>query len=135
MRRYRVLVVDDNEANRLICREIFEHLGCVVNAVEGGEAALTLVASISFDLICLDRFMPGMFGDEVAVRLPAELFVDAWSTEASNLSPRFDGVLPKPITIAAAAGVLARAIAARESRLRSGRLPRSSRRAERSQDS
>jgi CheY-like chemotaxis protein len=118
MRKLRVLAVDDNQFNLRICREIFEHLGCDVDVVGSGEAALELVSVNHYDMICLDRFMPGLPGDEVAARLPTELFVVAWSTETANLPPRYNQVLPKPVSIAAAAGVLARAISTAPLKLR-----------------
>ena len=107
---YRVLVVDDNFHNRVVFREIFEHLGCAVNAVDCGEAALASLATNVYDLICLDRFMPGMSGDQLVARLPHDLFVVAWSTDPSNLPARYDAVLEKPISIPAAARIITRAV-------------------------
>ena len=97
----RVLVVDDLVVNRVVLSEIFIQLGCRVSVAEDGAQALSLLAVDHFDLICLDRHMPGLSGDEVAERLPAEQFVLAWSTDLSKLSARFNGTLPKPISIAA----------------------------------
>ena len=105
----RVLVVDDRLVNRVVLSEIFIHLGCHVSVAEDGAQALCTLAVDHFDLICLDRVMPGLPGDEVAERLPAEQFVLAWSTDLSALPARFNGVLPKPISIAAAQVALERA--------------------------
>jgi hypothetical protein len=58
--------------------------------------------------------MPGLSGDEVAARLPADQFVLAWSTDDSDLPGRFNGVLCKPVTLAAAQSALVRADAWRE---------------------
>ena len=71
----RVLVVDDHPVNRLVLRELLSHLGCVVSAVEDGAQALSASSADHFDLVCLDRHMPGLSGDEVAERLPADQFV------------------------------------------------------------
>jgi len=124
MNKRRVLIVDDDYVNRVVGRDIFELLGCSVETVESGAAALAAVAGGSFDLVCLDRWMPGLSGDEVAAQLPDELFVLAWSTDPSRLPPCFDGVLTKPITLAGAAAALATADAVhRARRVRSRAAP------------
>lgn len=105
----RVLVVDDHLVNRIVLSEIFLNLGCCVVVAEDGEQALEMAAVDHFDLVCLDRRMPGLSGDEVAEFLPADQFVLAWSTDLSNLPDRFNGVLPKPISIAAAQAAMTRA--------------------------
>lgn len=117
MKKCRVLVVDDDHVNRLVGRDIFEHLGCSVEAVDNGAAALAAVAGNAYDLVCLDRWMPGLSGDEVAAQLPDHLFVVAWSTDPDGLPPWFDGVLSKPITISGAAAALATAASANRARL------------------
>lgn len=98
----RVLVVDDHPVNRRVLSEIFTHLGCGVSVAEDGAQALSTLSVDHFDLICLDRHMPGLSGDDVVQRLPADQFVLAWSTDSSDLPGRFNGALPKPISIAAA---------------------------------
>ena len=105
----RVLVVDDHPVNRLVLRELLSHLGCVVSAVEDGSQALSASSADHFDLVCLDRHMPGLSGDEVAERLPADQFVLAWSTDLADLPGRFNGTLSKPVTIAALQAALKRA--------------------------
>lgn len=105
----RVLVVDDHPINRLVLTEIFTHLGCDVCVAEDGAQALGLSSADRFDLICLDRHMPGLSGDEVAARLGADEFVLAWSTDTTDLPDRFNGVLSKPVTLAAAQTAMTRA--------------------------
>ena len=107
---FRVLVVDDHAMNRLIGKEIFQYLGCAVETAESGAAALDILKTRVFDLVCLDRRMPGLGGDEVLGLLPDEQFVLAWSTETSDLPGRFDGSLSKPISIAAAAQAIVAAV-------------------------
>jgi CheY-like chemotaxis protein len=109
----RVLVVDDHPTNRLVMTEVFTHLGCVVSVAEDGAQALSQSSVDHFDLICLDRHMPGPSGDEVVALLPADQFVLAWSTELSDLPERFNGTLSKPVIIAAAQTALAKAGACR----------------------
>jgi CheY-like chemotaxis protein len=112
----RVLVVDDHPVNRLLLTEILTHLGCAVVTAEDGDRALGAFSPDHFDLICLDRHMPGLSGDDVAARLPADQFVLAWSTDLSDLPERFNGALSKPITLAAAQGALEKALAWRARR-------------------
>jgi CheY-like chemotaxis protein len=107
----RVLVVDDHPVNRLVLSEIFTHLGCDVSTADDGFQALAAASVDTFDLICLDRHMPGLSGDDVVSGLPRDQFVLAWSTDPSNLPQRFNGVLSKPVTAAAAENALVRAIA------------------------
>jgi two-component system capsular synthesis sensor histidine kinase RcsC len=110
----RVLVVDDHPINRLVLTEVLTHLGCIVSVAEDGAQALSASGVDHFDLICLDRHMPGLSGDEVVARLPAEQFVLAWSTDHCDLPDRFNGTLSKPVSIASAQNALARATAWRE---------------------
>jgi CheY-like chemotaxis protein len=105
----RVLVVDDHPVNRLVLKELLTHLGCDVTVAEDGAQALTTTAADQFDLICLDRHMPGLSGDDVAERLPSEQFILAWSTDLNDLPDRFNGTLSKPVTIAAAQLAMSRA--------------------------
>ena len=109
----RVLVVDDHPVNRRVLSEVLTHLGCEVAVAEDGAQALAAVADEPFDLVCLDRHMPGLSGDAVAARLPPGQFVLAWSTDTADLPARFDGVLAKPVTIAAAREAMAQAEARR----------------------
>ena len=65
----RILVVDDNAANReLLARRLVREGYCVTTA-ESGTAALALIAAESFDLVLLDLMMPGISGFEVLCRL------------------------------------------------------------------
>jgi CheY-like chemotaxis protein len=105
----RILVVDDHPVNRLLLKEIFTHLGGVVSIAEDGMQALSILAVDHFDLICLDRHMPGMSGDEVVECLPRDQFVLAWSTDPCDLPARFNGTLAKPVSLAAARAAMTRA--------------------------
>jgi signal transduction histidine kinase/ActR/RegA family two-component response regulator len=55
----RILVVDDEEAQRLLAEELLSRLGYRVRLADGGEAALELMADQAFDLVILDMIMPG----------------------------------------------------------------------------
>jgi two-component system sensor histidine kinase/response regulator len=67
----RVLVVDDNESNRSVARLMLERLGCRVDAVDNGFAALDHITTNWIDLLFLDCSMPGLDGYETARRLRA----------------------------------------------------------------
>jgi two-component system sensor histidine kinase/response regulator len=68
---HRVMVVDDNEMNRLVLAEMLVTIGCRVTLAEGGERALERVAEDRFDLIFMDSEMPVMDGFETTRRLRA----------------------------------------------------------------
>ncbi len=75
----RVLVVDDNEANRDVLSRRLSRRGYVPVHAEDGQTALDLIAvEPAFDLVLLDVMMPGMSGLEVLERVrrtytPAQL--------------------------------------------------------------
>ncbi len=68
----RVLVVDDNAANRLLLRELLEPGGNEVVEAANGHTALELAVSQSPDVVLLDVQMPGLDGFEVCRRLKAD---------------------------------------------------------------
>lgn len=68
-RRSLILVVDDDEANRELLRDLLEVQGHEVVEAENGGAALELVQNCLPDVILLDVMMPVMDGFEVCQRL------------------------------------------------------------------
>ncbi len=66
VRGMRVLVVDDNEINRLLAEKLLGGWGVDVRSAENGEQAVRLVESDSYDLILMDLQMPVMDGYEAA---------------------------------------------------------------------
>jgi len=68
----RVLVVDDNPANRELARAVLEIAGAEVTLAVGGQDALRQAAVAPYDIILLDRRMPGMDGSETLRRIRAE---------------------------------------------------------------
>ncbi len=68
----RVLVVDDNAANRDLLSRRLARDGHLVTEAEDGGAALALTDTGDFDLVLLDLMMPGLSGFEVLCRLKAE---------------------------------------------------------------
>jgi len=65
----RVLVVDDDAANRDILQRRLQRLGHRVFPAESGVRALEMLAAEPFDLVLLDVMMPGMDGFEVLSRI------------------------------------------------------------------
>jgi two-component system sensor histidine kinase/response regulator len=65
----RILVVDDNQTNRTILVKNVEAMGCQCKAVAGGAEAIESLrearrANEMFDIVLLDRQMPGMDGEQ-----------------------------------------------------------------------
>lgn len=74
----RLLVVDDEEANRDMLARRLERAGFSVETVESGSKALGCIRDCLYDAILLDSMMPGMSGLEVlkllrAVHTPEQL--------------------------------------------------------------
>jgi len=68
----RILVVDDDAANRDVLSRRLEREGHRVTAAEDGAAALEMAGREAFDLVLLDMIMPGISGFEVLSRLKAD---------------------------------------------------------------
>lgn len=60
----RILIADDNATNRLVLSRILERAGHSVVAADSGDTALNILEKESFDLVVLDRNMPGIGGVE-----------------------------------------------------------------------
>jgi PAS domain S-box-containing protein len=74
LKGYRVLVVDDNDVNRLIFRKQLGAWGMTVQSVESGAEALTALKEAvdrgaPFHVALVDQMMPGMDGVELGRRI------------------------------------------------------------------
>jgi DNA-binding response OmpR family regulator len=67
-----VLVVDDDNMNRLTLAELLEHEGYRSHTVENGSQALEALEQERFDAILLDILMPGIDGLEVLQAVKAD---------------------------------------------------------------
>jgi two-component system sensor histidine kinase/response regulator len=109
---HRVMVVDDNEMNRLVLAEMLITMGCRVTLANGGVQALERAAQDRFDLIFMDSEMPDMDGFETTRRLresgldPATTAILGLSGHvtpehrAQGLAAGLDDYLAKPIQLA-----------------------------------
>jgi CheY-like chemotaxis protein len=68
---YRVLVADDMEVNRILCREMLELLGAEAAVVNDGQQAAEAVANGSYDLLIMDCRMPVLDGFSATRRIRA----------------------------------------------------------------
>ncbi len=104
----KVLIVDDQEVNRILPRTHLDRLGVPNAEAEDGPSALARIAQERFDAVLLDISMPGLSGLDVcrAVRAdPAQAGVKliaytahAFQTTTEEImAAGFDGILVKPI--------------------------------------
>lgn len=60
----RVLLVDDNELNRMIAEEILEPIGMQVDTADSGAKAIQLIRENRYHVVFMDYMMPYMDGAE-----------------------------------------------------------------------
>jgi two-component system, sensor histidine kinase len=69
----RILVVEDNEMNRLVANTVLEQYDVLITEAENGMEALTMLGAQQFDLILMDVQMPVMNGIEATMRIRKEI--------------------------------------------------------------
>jgi two-component system, sensor histidine kinase and response regulator len=62
LRGARILLVEDNDINQQVARELLEDAGLVVDIAGNGRVALDMLAKNSYDLVFMDMQMPVMDG-------------------------------------------------------------------------
>lgn len=108
LRELRVLVVDDEAANRELVRHMVEPLGVLVTEADGGAEAVAAARSDTFDIILMDVRMPNIDGPAAAQLIrsgaggKAAPPIVAFTADVGGDTPPpwrgcFDAMLAKPI--------------------------------------
>jgi len=106
-----ILVVEDNEKNMKLFRDVLQATGYATIEAATAEAAIELASSHTPGLILMDVQLPGMDGIDALARLRADdrtaaIPVLALTAQAMHgdrerfLDAGFDGYLSKPVDVA-----------------------------------
>jgi two-component system, cell cycle response regulator DivK len=109
---YAILVVEDNERNLKLLRDVLEYAGYDVRVARTAEDGITSAVSQPPDLVLMDLQLPGIDGMEALRRLresprTAEIPVVAVTAQAMKqdreraLQAGFNGYIEKPISVRA----------------------------------
>jgi two-component system cell cycle response regulator DivK len=110
--RARILVVEDNQLNLKLVKDVLEFEGFEVLTAQSGEEGLTVALAECPDLVLMDLQLPGIGGHEALVRLRSDprcrhlpvVAVTAFAMrddiERAELAG-FDGYISKPISVRA----------------------------------
>lgn len=106
----RVLVVDDNEMNRVVVQKILKNTKVQIDTAESGAKCLELTRIKQYHVIFMDHLMPGMDGEETLAQIRRQknglcsqspviaLTANAEpGIEKQYLAKGFDGYLVKPV--------------------------------------
>jgi len=107
-----ILVVEDNERNLKLLRDVLEYAGYDVRVARTGEDGVTLAVKEPPDLVLMDLQLPGIDGMEALRQLrasprTADIPVVAVTAQAMKqdrervLQAGFDGYVEKPISVRA----------------------------------
>ena len=117
-----ILIIEDNEKNRKLCRDVLQVKGYRTIESETAEEGLKLVAEQSPALILMDIQLPGMDGITAMKQLKADattksipiIAVTASAmthNRTTMLAEGFDGYQTKPITLKDFLGEIERVLA------------------------
>ncbi len=117
----RVLVIDDEEQNREICREFLATAGHEVDTAASGAEALALLAGQGYDVVITDLSMPGLSGWDVARDVKRNspdtrvMLLSGWGIqqdEANVQDAGVDLVMSKPVEMDVLLGSVQQLLAA-----------------------
>ncbi len=123
-----ILLVEDNPVNRKVACVLLTKMGCEVDTVEDGRAAVEQVRTTHYDLVLMDCQMPVMDGFEATRRIraldgpAAAIRITAMTANAMSgdrercLDAGMDGYLSKPVNQDALREAIREAIALRRAR-------------------
>jgi CheY-like chemotaxis protein len=120
-----ILIVEDNEKNRKLCRDVLQVKGFKTIESETAERGLDLARSDSPDLILMDIQLPGMDGITAMKQLKADAQMKTipiiaitasamTNNRTSMLAEGFDGYQTKPISLKDFLGEVERVLALRK---------------------
>ena len=119
----RILVVDDNPANRVLARALLEHFGAEVRDAVDGHTGVAAAGLARVDVILMDLRMPGLSGAEALAKIRAQpglnqntpilAFTAETEVGLASVHRLFDGVVRKPIVAADLVMAVRRCIAHR----------------------
>ena len=106
----KILVVDDNDMNRIVLRSLMKENQVMIDEAESGEECLNKISQNQYDVILMDYMMPRMDGKETLQRIKqmpdapgakAKIIVCTANAlvgvRAELLSAGFDDFLSKPV--------------------------------------
>jgi two-component system, cell cycle response regulator DivK len=105
-----ILVVEDNEQNQKLARDVLQVKGYRVLVAETAELGIPMALKEKPDLVLMDIHLPGMNGMEALARLRADAATRAIPVLAFTasvmpqdrreiMSAGFDGFLSKPVNL------------------------------------
>ncbi len=105
-----ILIVEDNEKNRKLARDVLAHRGYRIAEAETGEDGVRLAGELRPDLVLMDIALPGMNGIEALRQLrtdPSTRDIPVMAVTASAMmhdrqkimAAGFDGYQSKPISV------------------------------------
>ena len=106
MTRPLILIVDDNDLNRKLARDVLQAAGLETLEATGGEEAIALAREQLPDLVLMDIRLPDLDGSEAVRRLradaatahiPVVALTALRGARAALLEAGFDDCLEKPI--------------------------------------
>lgn len=116
---WRILLVDDNQINRLVLRELLKHAGTQAEEAASGPDAIKRCQHQGFDMVLMDVQMPGMDGITAMREIKAQqgpqqgrfIAITAYANSGDRerlLALGFDDYLAKPVSAASIKDMLNR---------------------------